>query len=133
MRASAGPETEEAPEAPIPFRQGFSLPGILLLSTDRPNPSPLAPIGEGFAACEIIPMPLPAKRPETAATVLRPDFEGNARRRYLKGYSLLIASLQGCRLTPDQHDAAERASYTSQRLLNAALARQGAGETAWVP
>lgn len=70
------------------------------------------------------------KRPETAATVLRPDFEGNARRRYLKGYSLLIASLTGHRLTPEQRDAAERASYTSQRLLNAALARQGADDMA---
>lgn len=67
-------------------------------------------------------MPLAKKRPETRCNVLRPDFAGNAERRYRHGYSLLIQSLTGRQLTPDQKARALCASYTSQRRLNEALA-----------
>lgn len=67
-------------------------------------------------------MPRTKKGPEPRCNVLRPDFSGNAERRYRHGYSLLIMSLMGHRLTPDQKAQALRASYTSQRRLNEAVA-----------
>ncbi len=77
-------------------------------------------------------MPAQTKGPEPRCNVLRPDFAGNAERCYRRGYSLLIQSLMGRRLTPEQMADARRASFTSQRLLNAALGLHGQGEfTAW--
>lgn len=73
-------------------------------------------------------MPRAKKRPETRCNVLRPDFAGNAELRYRRGYSLLIRSLMGHQLTPDQTAAARRASFTSQRRLNEAVAL-GAGHS----
>lgn len=57
-----------------------------------------------------------------SATILRPDFEKNATKRFLEGYELLALYWDGYPLSPEQMAQATRAAYTHQRRLNAALA-----------
>lgn len=66
-----------------------------------------------------MPLPLTADYGSDAvAAVIRPDFQANAERCYRIGYRLMIASLMGHRLDPEQLATAQRASFTSQRRLN---------------